>query len=94
VTGERPFRIGVLGSGKGSNFVAIPYYSRQILGHELAHYLTDHYLKSTPRRNWERIALMVEDALPDTPRVVTRRLPAPDTTAARMALLPFATPSN
>jgi hypothetical protein len=78
----------------GANFVAIPYFSRQILGHELAHYLTDHYLKSTPRRNWERIALMVEDALPGTPRVVTRRSPTPDTTAARMALLPFAVPSN
>ena len=49
----------------GANVVAISHYSRTVLGHELAHYLTDHYLKSTPRRNWERIALMVEDALPE-----------------------------
>jgi hypothetical protein len=48
----------------GANLVVIPYYSRTVLGHELAHYLTDHYLKSTPRRLWERIALDVEDALP------------------------------
>ena len=31
------------------------------------------YLKETPGRNWERIAFMVEDALPDTPRAVARR---------------------
>jgi hypothetical protein len=48
----------------GANLVVIPYYSRTILGHELAHYLTDQYLKSTPRRHWERIAQQVEDALP------------------------------
>ena len=48
----------------GANLVVIPYYSRTLLGHELAHYLTDHYLKSTPRRQWERIARTVEDALP------------------------------
>ncbi|HEY7141526.1 MAG TPA: hypothetical protein VIE44_15595 [Methylomirabilota bacterium] len=78
----------------GANLVAIPYYSRNILGHELAHYLTDHYLKSTPRRRWERIALMVEDALPDTPRVVARRSPAPEDLAARTALAPLWTPAN
>ena len=50
----------------GANLVVIPYYSRTLLGHELAHYLTDHYLKSTPRRNWEGIARKVEDALPLT----------------------------
>jgi hypothetical protein len=61
-----------------ASLVAIPHYSRRVLGHELAHYLTDHYLKSTPRRSWERIARMVEDALPDTPRVVARRAPTPD----------------
>jgi hypothetical protein len=55
----------------GANLVVIPYYSRTILGHELAHYLTDHYLQSTPRRHWERIARTVEDALPTTaPRQV------------------------
>jgi len=50
----------------GADLVVIPYYSRTILGHELAHYLTDHYLKATPRRQWERIARTVEDALPMT----------------------------
>ena len=72
----------------GANLVAIPYYSRTILGHELAHYLTDHYLKSTPRRSWERIALEVEDALPATRRTVARRAPAPDVVGARAALVP------
>jgi hypothetical protein len=69
----------------GANVVAIPHYSRSILGHELAHYLTDHYLKSTPRRSWERIALQVEDALPSEPRTVARRSPAPDVLATRTA---------
>ena len=59
----------------GASLVAIPHYSRALLGHELAHYLTDHYLKVTPRQSWERIALMVEDALPDTPRSAARRIP-------------------
>jgi hypothetical protein len=77
----------------GANVVAIPYYSRIVLGHELAHYLTDHYLKSTPRRNWERIAMMVEDAIPETPRIVARRSPAPERLAAR-TLLPLAGPAN
>jgi hypothetical protein len=78
----------------GTNVVAIPYYSRTILGHELAHYLTEHYLKDTPRRNWERIALMVEDALPDTARVVARRAPDPDLVVVRTAFVPFATSAN
>jgi hypothetical protein len=53
----------------GANLVMIPYYSRTILGHELAHYLTDHYLKSTPRQHWERIARTAEQALPiEAPR--------------------------
>jgi hypothetical protein len=60
----------------GANLVVIPYYSRTILGHELAHYLTDQYLKATPRRNWERIAQMVEDALPLT-APVARPAPVP-----------------
>ena len=59
----------------GASLVAIPYYSRAILGHELAHYVTDHYLKMTPRQSWERIALMVEDALLVTPRIAARRRP-------------------
>jgi hypothetical protein len=78
----------------GANVVAIPYYSRSILGHELAHYLTDHYLKSTPRRSWERIALQVEDALPAEPRIVARRAPAPDVLATRAGLGPAAAQAN
>jgi hypothetical protein len=78
----------------GANLVAIPYYSRTLLGHELAHYLTDHYLKSAPRRTWERIALMVEDALPDTPRIAARRPPAPDAMAAQQVPVPIAAPVN
>jgi hypothetical protein len=63
----------------GASLVAVPHYSRAVLGHELAHYLTDHYLKLTPRQSWERIALMVEDALPVTPRIAARRrLPTHD----------------
>jgi hypothetical protein len=73
----------------GASLVMIPYYSRTVLGHELAHYLTDHYLKSTPRRHWERIALKVEDALPLTPRVAR-----PAVAAARAAVAPFMAPAN
>ena len=73
----------------GANLVAIPYFSRLILGHELAHYLTDQYLKSTPRRNWEHVAMMVEDALPDTPRMVALRPAAPEALTARTVLVPF-----
>ena len=42
--------------------------------------------KSTSRRNWERIALMVEDALPSSPRIVARRAPGLDAFAARPAI--------
>jgi hypothetical protein len=78
----------------GANVVAISHYSRTVLGHELAHYLTDQYLKATPRRDWERIAMMVEDALPETPRTVARRSPAFDVVAARTLLAPIALPAN
>lgn len=44
----------------GANVVLVPSFSRELLGHELAHYVTDHYLKGTPKRDWERIALRVE----------------------------------
>ena len=43
----------------GANLVMIPYFDRTILGHELAHYITDHYLKA-PRPEWEGIAHTVE----------------------------------
>jgi hypothetical protein len=48
----------------GANLVLVSEFDRAILGHELAHYLTDHYLKGTPRKDWERIARTVEDRLP------------------------------
>jgi hypothetical protein len=78
----------------GANLVVVPYFSRMILGHELAHYLTDQYLKSTPRRNWEHIAMMVEDALPAKPRLTVRRYPAPDDLTVRTVLVPFGNRNN
>jgi hypothetical protein len=62
----------------GASLVLVPAYDRPILGHELAHYLTDHYLKATPRKDWERLAHMVEDKLPQTPRPAPR-VPVPST---------------
>ena len=78
--------VGIAGHGTearalyfaGANLVVIPYYSRTILGHELAHYLTDHYLKSTPRRHWERIAREVEGALPLSAPVARQPSAPPD----------------
>jgi hypothetical protein len=76
----------------GVNVVAVPRYSRAILGHELAHYVTEHYLPFIPRSRWERVALMVEDALPPTPRIVARS-PGADTVALRPVIAPL-TPAN
>jgi hypothetical protein len=56
----------------GASLVMVSSYDRATLGHELAHYVTDHYLKSTPRGRWERVAHSVEDRLP-------ARAPAPAT---------------
>lgn len=78
----------------GANLVLVPYFERRLLGHELTHYLTDHYLKSTPRRRWERLAYMVEDALPAGPRNVAGRAPAPDPLATQAAVLPVSLPAN
>jgi hypothetical protein len=69
----------------GATLVVIPRYDRTILGHELAHYLTDQYLTGTPRRKWERIAQTVEDALPATPRSVAHKSPSPATLTAQVA---------
>jgi hypothetical protein len=77
----------------GANLVVIPYYSRTILGHELAHYLTDHYLKSAPRWTWERIAQGVEDALPLSAPAARRPTPSADVTAG-MTVTPVAAPAN
>jgi hypothetical protein len=78
----------------GASLILVPYYERSILGHELAHYLTDHYLKSTPRSGWERLAYMVEDALPAVPRTVARRAPAPDALTTQAAVVPAMAPAN
>ena len=78
----------------GASLILIPCYERGVLGHELAHYLTDHYLKSTPRWDWERLAYMVEDTLPVTAPIVARRSPAPDVLTTRAALNPVMTPAN
>jgi hypothetical protein len=78
----------------GASLVLIPYYERGMLGHELAHYLTDHYLKSTSRSRWERLAYMVEDALPAAPRTLTRRQPAPETLSTQAAVVPVVTSAN
>ena len=74
----------------GATLVIIPRYDRTVLGHELAHYLTDQYLKGTPRRKWEQIARMVEDKLPATPRNVARKSPSPaPITAQSVAVVPL-----
>jgi hypothetical protein len=59
----------------GASLVVISSYDRLILGHELAHYLTDHYLKATPRRDWEKVAYRVQDALPLTASLAKRAVP-------------------
>jgi hypothetical protein len=77
-----------------ANLVLIPYYERSILGHELAHYLTDHYLKSTPRHDWERVAYSVEDALPKAAPAVARRSPAPESLTTQTAAIRLLAPAN
>jgi hypothetical protein len=47
----------------GASLLLVPQVDRQVLGHELAHYLTDHYLKQVPRRDWEAVAHDVERRL-------------------------------
>jgi hypothetical protein len=46
-----------------ASIALIPYFDRVILGHELAHYVTDHYLTQTPLAQWEAIADRVEHKL-------------------------------
>jgi hypothetical protein len=65
----------------GASLVMIPHYDRLVLGHELAHYVTDHYLRSAPRRDWEKIAHRVEDALPHAAPVAKRVTPGTEVTA-------------
>ena len=58
-----------------ASIVMIPYFDRIILGHELAHYVTDHYLKQMPHPQWEEIAERVERKLwaskPQPPKPAT-----------------------
>jgi len=61
-----------------ASLVLIPYFDRTLLGHELAHYLTDHYLKDAPRAEWEHIAHRVERKLPTVKRPVPK-FPTPPT---------------
>ena len=60
-----------------TSLVLIPYFDRLILGHELAHYVTEHYLGRTPLAEWEAIAEKVEWKL------LTSRRRQPLTTVAR-----------
>jgi Zn-dependent protease with chaperone function len=76
----------------GASLVLISSYDRRILGHELAHYVTDHYLKSAPRSRWERIAYDVEDRLPlRSPNVA--RTPAGGTLVAARVAPPVGPPT-
>jgi hypothetical protein len=70
----------------GASLVMISSYDRLILGHELAHYITDHYLKTTPRRDWEKVAYMVQDMLPLTAAIARRPVPESVVTAQATAL--------
>ena len=55
-----------------ASIALIPYFDRVMLGHELAHYVTDHYLTQTPLDRWEAIAERVEQKL-----WVTKAVPTP-----------------
>jgi hypothetical protein len=59
----------------GASVVMVAAYDRKVLGHELAHYLTDHYLPAVPRRDWEDVADHVETALSASPSPAGRRAP-------------------
>jgi hypothetical protein len=78
----------------GANLLMVPYYDRGLLGHELAHYLTDHYLKSTPRGDWERLAYMVEDSLPAVRRTLARREPVSEAFSTQAAVRRSMAPAN
>ena len=70
-TGQ-PAKRGTLLSGS-QRPVMISCFDRAILGHELAHSLTDHDLRQTPRDRWELPAEMVERTLPSTAPAVPPR---------------------
>ena len=89
-TGAAPFGADAEGLYfPGASLVLVSYYDRTILGHELAHYLTDHYLKQTPRDKWEAVAHMVERKLPAAETVVATA-PAPMLVAAHVPAGPAA----
>ena len=89
-TGAAPFGADAEGLYfPGASLVLVSSYDRTILGHELAHYLTDHYLKQTPRDKWEAVAHMVERKLPAAETVVATA-PAPMLVAAHVPASPAA----
>ncbi len=61
----------------GTSLILIPYFDRTYLGHELAHYFSDHYLKA-PRAEWEDIAHSVEWKLLTAKPVATGTLAKSD----------------
>ena len=77
-----------------ASVAVIPYFERVILGHELAHYVTDHYLTQTPLAQWEAIADRVEHKLWMTkPTPPSPALPVPSVVLVEEASAPsWATP--
>jgi hypothetical protein len=57
-----------------ASLVLVPRFDRALLGHELAHYVTHHYLPDAPRSTWEWLAGQVEN------RIVAYQRPAPGPT--------------
>jgi hypothetical protein len=68
----------------GRRWILVPSIDRELLGHELAHYLTDHYL-DVPRSEWEPIAHGVERRLRLGWRSPRGAAPAAETTGRAAA---------
>lgn len=56
----------------GASLILIPAFDRVVLGHELAHYLTEHYL-TVARSQWEPIAYEIERKLGYAKRAAAAR---------------------
>jgi hypothetical protein len=65
-----------------ASLVLVPRFDRALLGHELAHYVTHHYLPDAPRSKWEWIASRVEN------RIASYHRPASGHDAVAWAPLP------